>query len=95
MVQVPYKELAVFINISDTSHWFREGGPQQALHPTIRPGAEGDARWWIPDVDVSKEMINVSSPGHPSLPLLLSPFPPPPLLSSQHHNTRDVHRGVF
>lgn len=58
-LQVPYKELGLFFNISDTSKWLLLGGPQWQLHPSIRSVHETEARWWVPDTDIRSSLINV------------------------------------
>ena len=59
-LQVPYKELGVFLNISDTSQWMKEAPPQWRLHPIKRPDDGTDAQWWVPDIDISDVTIQVS-----------------------------------
>lgn len=60
--QVPYKELAVFFNISDTSKWLINASPEWQLHPTIRSVHEMEARWWVPDANIQDNLVNVSHP---------------------------------
>jgi len=63
-LQVPYKELGLFFNISETHHWLinNDGSTKMewSLDPEERAAHETEARWWIPDVDVSDVLINVS-----------------------------------
>ncbi len=67
-MQVPYKDVGIFINVSDTSFWLKDdSGPttmQWKLDPLTRAVHETEARWWVPDADISDVTINVSiSPG--------------------------------
>jgi hypothetical protein len=57
---VPYKELGVFLNISDTAEWMKVAPPEWRLHPTER---SGDAEWWVPDIEVSDVATKVKSAG--------------------------------
>jgi len=68
--QVPYKQLGVFFNISDTNHWLisEQMKPMKMewqLDPNIRAVHETEGRWWIPDTPIDDVLIHV--------------LPPPPL----------------
>lgn len=62
MLQVPYKQLGIFFNVSETVHWLRDVKPEWKLHPEIRAEVENEARWWVPDVDIEDALINVRFP---------------------------------
>ena len=63
-MQVPYKDVGIFLNITDTSHWLKNrAGPTKMewkLDSLVRPEHETEARWWVPDIDLSEVLINVS-----------------------------------
>ena len=64
-MQVPYKDVGIVLNITDTSHWLKnEAGPTKMkwkLDSLVRAVHETEARWWVPDIDLSDILINVSS----------------------------------
>lgn len=62
---MPYAELGVFFNITDTSKWLINAQAEWKLHPTIRSVHETEARWWVPDADINDKLINVSSFHYP------------------------------
>ena len=70
--QVPYKQLGVFFNITDTSNWMKWEETMKPMkmewqyHPTIRASHETEARWWIPDTPIDDVTIHVPLPFFPS-----------------------------
>ena len=59
----------MFFNITNTSNWLINAKPEWQLHPTVRSGHETEARWWVPDADITPKLINV----RPSLLLNFKP----------------------
>ncbi len=59
-MQVPYKDLGIFFNITETQHWLIDATPEWKLHPEVRSAHETEARWWVPDTDIDEALINVS-----------------------------------
>ena len=60
MMQVPYTQLGLFFNVSDTKFWLHDVKPEWKLHPTIRADVANEAKWWVPDVDITNSLIHVS-----------------------------------
>ena len=64
-MQVPYKDVGIFLNITDTSFWLKNDvGPMKMewkLDPLVRAVHETEARWWVPDVELSDVLIDVST----------------------------------
>lgn len=63
-MQVPYKDLGIFFNITETQHWLIDATPEWKLHPEIRSVHETEARWWVPDTDINEALIHVGSQAH-------------------------------
>lgn len=58
-VQVPYREVGLFFNITETSKWLINAKAEWQLHPTIRSEHETEARWWVPDTHIGSDFIQV------------------------------------